>query len=120
MKFRSGFEETVERTLKRRKVEYTYETEKLPYVLEKNYIPDFIITKKDGSKMYLEAKGYFKSADRTKLLLVKKHNPDIDLRMIFQQDNWMTKKKKSRYSDWAKKNDIPYAVGGVPAKWLQE
>ena len=39
---RSGLEKEVAAILGRLKLEYTYEEDKLPYVIEHNYIPDSV------------------------------------------------------------------------------
>jgi hypothetical protein len=95
----------------------TYETESLPYVLERKYRPDFIIVRPDGTKTYIEIKGYLRPSDRTKLVAVKKGNPSLDLRIIFAQDNKISN-SNMRYSDWAKKYRIPFAIGRIPKKWI--
>ena len=51
---RSHLEEQVADLLDQMKVPYQYESEKLPYLIEANYIPDFKV-----GDIYLEAKGYF-------------------------------------------------------------
>ena len=78
-----------------------YETEKLPYTVEKVYIPDFILYDKLGNKIYIESKGRFTSSDRTKMLKVKAQNPLLDIRLVFMQDNYLTKRKIKRYTEWA-------------------
>jgi len=117
------FENRVWRTLKymlrkHRGAKCAYETEKLPYTLHKRYIPDFVIEKPNGKKIYIEAKGYFRPADRTKILAVVRDN-NIDLRLLFQQDNFLRKGSKTRYSDWARKHGIPFSVGEIPSNWLK-
>ena len=97
-----------------------YETETLPYMIQKTYVPDFIITFKDGTKIYVECKGYFKYPDREKMLAVKALNPDLDIRLVFQRNSpsSMGKGVKSRPSDWADKHGFPWAVGEIPKEWL--
>ena len=95
----------------------TYETEKLSYVLERKYIPDFIIHRDNGSKTYIEVKGYLRPADRAKLIAVKKNNPGLDLRLLFAQNNKVYG-TKMRYSDWAKKYGFQFAFGKIPRKWI--
>lgn len=125
--FRSKFEKRLADSLD----SYTYECTKLSYVRKTNrkmecgdcgstkviqfatYLTDF----KLPSGIFVEAKGFFKPADRTKMASVIKCNPDVDIRMVFQADNWCTKKKKMRYSDWCKKNGIKYSVGTIPKSW---
>lgn len=98
----------------------TYETEKLDYVLPaRKYVPDFVIHRSDGSKTYIEVKGYLRPADRTKMAAVKRHNPDADIRFIFAANNKVNG-TKMRYSDWAIKYGFPFAIGKVPHKWIKK
>lgn len=98
---RSFFEVDVHKALKKKFKSTEYETEKLNYVVEKVYIPDFIVYDKYGNKIYIEAKGRFLPSDRTKMLKVREANPNLDIRIIFMQDNYLTKRKIQRYTDWA-------------------
>lgn len=81
---------------------------------ETPYLPDFRL----ANGIYVEAKGRFTSQDRTKMLAVKRDNPDLDLRMLFLQDNWLTHNKKQRYSDWCEKNGFPWAMNVIPKSWV--
>lgn len=63
-----------------------YESEKLKYVIVKNYIPDFIITEKDGSKKYIEVKGYLRYEDQVKMKAVRYSHPDLHIEMWFPKD----------------------------------
>ena len=85
---RSHLEEQVADLLDQLNVDYEYESEKLSYVIEAKYIPDFKV-----GDVYLEAKGYFPSDQRRKMKAVKKANPELDIRFIFQ--NPLTKLSKS-------------------------
>lgn len=112
---RSGFEEDVAKLLKRNKISFKYETMHLDYVVSRTYTPDFII-----GDIIVETKGRFTSADRTKMLKVKEYNPQYEIRLWFMRDNWLTSKKKSKYSDWAKKHGFKYHVGlTLPKKWFK-
>jgi predicted nuclease of restriction endonuclease-like RecB superfamily len=119
--FRSKLEaflwDGIRKRCKKKKLKPSYESVKLPYYLAKVYLPDFVIQRPDGSTFYIEAKGYLRSSDRTKLLAIKEQGHD--LRMIFSQDNKLTAKSKTRYSDWCKKNDIPYSINSVPIEWFE-
>jgi predicted nuclease of restriction endonuclease-like RecB superfamily len=108
---RSSFEVEVESSLltKVPKRSLEYETELLEYFVPKFYKPDFIIRSKPKD-IYIEAKGFFTPSDRTKLLAVKEAHPDLDIRLLFQRDNWLTKAHKQRYSDWARKNGFPFSI----------
>lgn len=95
-----------------------YETENIPYVVEHHYTPDFVITRKDGSKLYIEAKGWLRSEDKRKMRAVKLQHPTYDIRIVFQKDNPLYKGSKSKYSDWARKLGFPYAIGTIPKDWI--
>lgn len=118
---RSLLEKTIEKFLKKKKLKFEYERLRIPYKIEKEYVTDFVLQKFDGTPMIIEVKGWFKPSDRTKMKLVKQQNPHLDIRFIFQQDNYLTKKKGKRYSDWAKSNNFPYYVGeDLPKEWIKE
>lgn len=110
---RNKFERRISDELKSLKLKVSYETEKLPYILRRNYIPDFIVKTKAGKKIYIEAKGYLRPEHKSKLVAVKQQHPDIDLRIVFYS---MSKKN----SNWAIKHKIPYAIGTVPKDWFDE
>lgn len=125
-RLRSGYEGKVCLALDRAGVEYTYESEKIPYVVpetKKNYIPDFRIVTQSGRVLFIEAKGRFLPQDRKKTLLVRAQNPDIDHRMLFMRNNTLTKQSKTTYGAWCEKNNVPYAIsptGVPPESWYKE
>ena len=116
IKFRSKLEEKVADLLEGLGVSYQYESEKLSYTIEHNYTPDFVLP----NYIYLETKGYWDAADRRKVLAVKKANPQIDLRMVFQAPfNTISKKSKTTYAMWCEKHDIPWtSYHDMPLDWL--
>ena len=110
-----------------KKARVEYETEKFPYSINHLYTPDFVITKKDGSKLYIEAKGNGRQFDhsvRTKMISVRDQHPEIDLRILFFSDGKIGPKRKDgsfmKQSDWAIKNNFKFAIGTVPIEWLKE
>ena len=115
-KFRSGLEEQVANLLTNLGVTYEYESTQVPYVIQHHYTPDFLLP----NHVYLETKGYWDAADRRKVLAVKRDNPDIDLRMVFQSPyNTISKKSKTTYAKWCDKHDIPWtAYHEIPLDWL--
>ena len=115
-KFRSKLEEKVATLLKELGVSYEYESTQIPYVIQHNYTPDFLLP----NHVYLETKGYWDAADRRKVLAVKRDNPLIDLRMVFQSPyNTISKKSKTTYAQWCDKHDIPWtAYHEIPLEWL--
>lgn len=119
--FKSGLEKTINKQLQRYpKIVATYEKDTFPYVLEKQYVCDFTIRTHNGKDIYVEVKGYFPSEDRTKMRAVKACNPDIDLRIVFDKNNRLSKASKMTYAEWSEKYGFPYAVGGIPKGWFDE
>ena len=114
---RSRLEEQVAELLTNLKVEYGYEPDKFNYVIEAKYTPDFKV-----GDIYLETKGFFKPADRRKMLAVKKCNPDLDVRLVFQAPyNKISKNSKTTYAAWAEKNGFQWCpYYDIPLDWLNE
>ena len=115
-KFRSKLEEKVAILLQELGITYEYESTKVPYIIQHHYTPDFVLP----NYTYLETKGYWDAADRRKVLAVKKANPEIDLRMVFQAPyNTISKKSKTTYAKWCEKHDIPWtSFHNIPLEWL--
>lgn len=102
---RNKFEERVALSLQG----VNYEPRKFPYVLECNYLPDFV---DEANKVIYEAKGFWRAADRRKILAVKKQYPDYRLVMILQEPNkTITKKSKTTYAKWCEKNGLEWQKG---------
>ena len=114
--FRSQLEKRIATLLTTLGVSYEYESTKVPYTIQHNYLPDFVLP----NHVYLEAKGYWEPSDRRKVLAVKRDNPDIDLRMVFQAPyNKISKKSKTTYAQWCDKHDIPWcSYTNIPGEWL--
>jgi len=79
--FRSGLEETIAAQLKAAGINPKFESIKLPFEEHKKrtYTPDFPVT----DKIIIETKGRFLTADRMKMLEVKKQYPHLEFRFIF-------------------------------------
>lgn len=109
---KSKFEEDVYKQLVKKygKNGVQYEIIKIPYTLSFNYIPDFTC-----GDVLIEAKGYFRPEARAKMRAVKEQHPELDLRLLFQNNGKIG--KNFRYSDWAEKYDFTYAIGKVPKEW---
>ena len=122
--YRSGLEDKISEQLNTTDKVWSYETEKLKYTVPERietYTPDFIVTKSNGDKMYIETKGRFTTSDRKKMKLVKDANPELDIRLLFQTpNNKITKGSKTTYADWADKNGYKWAAKEIPAEWLSE
>jgi len=116
MKFRSGLEEKVSDLLLELGVEYEYESTKVPYILQCNYTPDFLLP----NGVFLETKGRLTDEDRRKMKAVKKANPELDIRFVFQTPfNKIYKGSKTTYAKWAEKHGFPWcSFHSIPIEWL--
>lgn len=120
-RYRSRLEERIADQLDEAGIKFQYENQKLKYTVparNATYTPDF-----DLGPFLIEAKGYFRSAsDRQKLVLVRKDNPDADIRLVFQKaTNPIYKGSPTTYAKWAEDHGFKWADNGViPDEWLEE
>ena len=117
--YRSGLEEDMAEFLKKLKIKFTYEKEKIKWVDLKirTYTPDFVLE----NGIIIETKGRFISVDRRKHKEIKKQFPDLDIRFVFNNSrSKLYKGAKSSYGDWCKKHGFKYADKTIPKEWLKE
>lgn len=97
--------------------EYEPKAEVLVWELRetKKYLPDFKIR-----DFIVECKGRLTAADRKKMLHVRDQHPEKDIRLLFQFDNKLNPRSKTRYSAWAEKNGFKWALKEVPEEWLSD
>ena len=116
-KYRSGLEEKVASLLQSLKIEFEYESCKLPYTIQHTYCPDFRLP----NGIILETKGHWDAEDRRKIKAVKEDHPEIDLRMVFQSPyNRINKRSKTTYARWCEKHNIPWcSFTNIPIEWLK-
>lgn len=117
--FRSGLEEIIAQQLKQAGIDPKFETLKLPYRVEKNhtYTPDFPV----GKRIIIETKGRFQTADRMKMLEVKKQHPEYEFRFVFNNSKArISKVSATTYGKWCEKNGFKYADKVVPQEWIEE
>lgn len=107
---RNKFETRLYNQLKKSKLAFKYESERIPYLIAGHYIPDFIITTPSG-KIYIEAKGYFRPEAKRKLIAVKKLNPQLDIRLVFYA-------YRPDYIRWAERSGFKWAIEDIPRDWL--
>lgn len=137
--YRSGLEEKMGDQLKAAGVPFRFEAEKLAYVVparNAKYTPDFLLTKLDGSTMYIETKGRFgggnpkfrgtgnksSAEERQKMILVKEQHPDLDIRFVFHKaSNAIYKGSLTSYAKWADSHGFLWAdKGKFPEAWMKE
>jgi len=116
MAFRSKLEEKVADLLVELGVSYDYECHTFPYIIQHLYKPDFVL----ANNVVLECKGYWDPVDRRKIRQVIKENPDLDLRMVFQNPyNKISKRSKTTYAQWCDRYGIKWcAYHLIPVDWL--
>lgn len=120
MKFRSKFEKTVYNAIPakhKRRTEYEPNDPVVRYTLSKRYIPDFVLP----NGVLIECKGYYTSADRTKMLRIRKDNPSFDIRFVFQRaNNKLTKSKNSKtYWQWCEQHGFLWSEESIPESWYR-
>ena len=131
--YRSGYESLIGQDLDARGIKYGFETHEVEYqspircgrctacgskrvAKARKYSPDFSIPRDDGTTLIVEAKGRFPSTDRSKMRDVKKSNPSLDIRILFQK---RSAKQASIVQAWCDKNGYICAFGHhVPEEWL--
>ena len=112
-KTRNKFETTLHKFLKKqKKIKVSYESEKLPYVIHGNYIPDFIL-RGTHKTLFIEAKGHFRPEAKRKMVAVKKQHPELDIRFVFYS-------RKVSDIRFAERYGFPYAIGNIPQEWVAE
>lgn len=115
--YASGFEMETHETLKQHGCTAEYEPFKIPYVLETNYTPDFVLP----NGIVIETKGYFPPDERKKMLLVHKQHPDIDIRIVlYAPTRTISKISKTTYAIWCTKNGLAWGTRFDLLEWAKE
>lgn len=117
MNLKSGFERSLVANMKSRGIKFEYETLKVPYVLEREYNPDFIII---DHGFIVEAKGLLDRESKAKMAAVKKQHPELDIRFVFMNANKKIPGSKQTHAQWAERNGFKYSEGTIPQEWLDE
>ena len=117
--YRSGLEDVISEDLKKRGVDFGYETVKIKWQLieSKTYTPDFILP----NGIIIESKGRFVPDDRKKHLKVREQSPKLDIRFVFSNSrNKIRKGSKTTYAMWCEKNNFLYADKRIPDEWINK
>lgn len=103
---RSGLEDEIRQYLRYMKVGFKYEAHRIPWVPPQrtnHYTPDFFLE----NGIIIESKGVFSTADRQKMIQVKKQHPNLDIRFVFSNSKTkLSTQKDTRFRAWAKKQGI--------------
>jgi len=102
-KYRNKFEEEIAGVLGD---SCSYEDAKVPYIVKKNYIPDFI--SKEVPKIYFEAKGYFRVGDTQKYKAIRDSlKKDEELVFIlYNPEKKLRKGAKMTMAQWCDKEGL--------------
>lgn len=129
--FRSKFELGLAKQLKEAKVKYDYEKESYEYftkvtnglcddcsgthvVQRRWYTPDFFLP----NGIVLEAKGHFTAPNRVTLKAIREAHPTLDLRLVFQANNRISRSSETRCSDWCDQFGFKWTIKTIPEEWL--
>ena len=113
---RSKLEDQVEEALINQGLSPVYEPDKFEYVLHRKYKPDFRL-----GDVYIEVKGWWPSAERTKFLAVVTHNPDLKIFVAMSRPfQKISKTSKTSLAKWCDKHGICWCPIPIPPWYLQQ
>ena len=116
--YRSNFELDIANQLAKNSILFEYEKTVIDYIRECTYTPDFYIKEKD---FYIEVKGKFDPSDRGKHLLIRKQQPDLDIRFLFMNaKNKLYKGSKTTYGSWCDRHKFMWCESFVPKEWMYD
>lgn len=114
--YRSKLEEQVGAALDNRGLAYQYESEKFRYVLHKKYTPDFCV-----GNVFIEVKGWWPPAERTKFLAVMLSNPGLPIFVALQRPfATLSKKSNTTIAEWCQKHGIAWSPIPIPNDFLDQ
>lgn len=117
MALKSGFERSFHANLRARGIKFRYESVQVPYILARNYTPDFEIV---DHGFFIETKGLLDRDSKAKMIAVKKQHPELDIRFVFMYPNKKIPGTKQTHAQWAERNGFKWAEGVAPEEWFNE
>jgi hypothetical protein len=103
---RSYEERVVQEALADLPLPFQYESVKLPYILRRNYTPDFSV---GDIGVHIEVKGWWPPEDRSKLKAVRLANPDDVILVVLVRPNLtISKTSKTTYAQWCEQWGISW------------
>ena len=113
---RSKLEAEVEAALAAQGFQPEYEKEKIPYILHRKYTPDFKV-----GDVYIEVKGWWPAAERTKFLSVILSNPGLNIFVALQRPfTAISKGSKTSYAKWCDKHGIAWCPTPIPPAFIDQ
>ena len=95
-----------------------YEKDKIKYLVEHTYNPDWKIR----DNVYIETKGLWKAADRAKHLHIRTQHPEVTVYLVFQNpNNKLSRVSKTTYGEYCDKHGIEWAtIDTIPGEWFND
>jgi hypothetical protein len=113
---RSNLETQVEEALLAQGYAPQYEPEKFGYVLHRQYRPDFKV-----GDVYVEVKGWWPPAERTKFLAVIMNNPGLPIFVALQRPFMtLSKQSKTTYAQWCTKHGVAWCPIPIPPDFIKQ
>ena len=113
---RSQLETEVEQGLINQGLTPLYETERFGYTLHRKYTPDFKV-----GNVYVEVKGWWPPAERSKFLAVITGNPGLRIFVALQRPHMtLSKKSKTTYAMWCAKHGIAWCPTPIPPEFMTQ
>jgi len=115
-KYRSGFEEKFAQAAPM----FDFEPFKVPYVVSKKYIPDFVYKPKDGKTVLIECKGYFRVGDTQKYKAINNTVNDYELIFLLYNPKKLVRKgAKMNMGQWCEKEGMKWYTLDTVDKLLE-
>lgn len=104
-KYRSGLEERFHKKAPM----FEFEPFKVPYVTQRNYIPDFVYQTDVGHNVMIECKGFFRVGDTQKYKAIRDCNKFDELIFVFTNGNKKLRKgSKMTLGQWCEKEGFKW------------
>ena len=88
---------------------FKYEPYKVPYVVYRDYIPDFVYTATNGYSYLIECKGYFRQGDTQKYKAIRDSLEGAELVFLLSDEYKKVRKgSKMTMGQWCEKEKLPY------------
>ena len=88
---------------------FKYEPYKVPYVVYRDYIPDFVYTATNGYSYLIEFKGYFRQGDTQKYKAIRDSLEGAELVFLLSDEYKKVRKgSKMTMGQWCEKEKLPY------------
>lgn len=104
-KYRSGLEERFHKKAPM----FDFEPFKVPYVTQRNYIPDFVYQTDTGYNVMIECKGFFRVGDTQKYKAIRDCNKFDELIFVFTNGHKKLRKgSKMTLGQWCEKEGFKW------------